>query len=78
MTEQELVRQHPTSYRVLDFIRSYVAENGYAPTNRQIAEGIGLKAVSNANYHLMRLRSLGYITYETNKTRTIVLKGGER
>lgn len=38
----------PRQAQLLAFIRGYIAENGYAPTYREMAVGIGMKATSKA------------------------------
>jgi hypothetical protein len=38
--------------RILGFVAEYVADNGFAPNDREIAEGTGLKSRSSAHYHL--------------------------
>jgi repressor LexA len=42
---------------VLSFIRAYLLRHGYPPTQRQIAEGVGLSSVSSVHYQLGRLEA---------------------
>lgn len=58
---------------VLDFIKRFIATNGYAPTVREIAFGLGLKSPSTVQDHLKRLVLEGIITMDKNKSRTIEL-----
>lgn len=47
--------------QVLDFISQYIQRNGYAPTLIEIAESLGVNAVSTVHEHLQRLVQKGYI-----------------
>lgn len=58
---------------VLDFIKKYIANKGYAPTVREIASGLNLKSSSSAQELLYRLVGNGLITIDKNKSRTIEL-----
>lgn len=60
-----------TSMRILDFITDYTHENGYAPTIREICEGVGLKSPSTVHGHIERLRRAGKLDKADSKTRTI-------
>lgn len=46
---------------VLNFIKEYIKEHGYAPTVREIGEGVGLKSTSSVHSHLRKLLALGLI-----------------
>lgn len=48
-------------YRVLEFIRSFVEEAGYAPTYREICKGIGLSAQATVYEHVKRLKAEGFL-----------------
>jgi repressor LexA len=47
--------------RALEFIAQYIQRHGYAPTLSEIAEGLGVNAVSTVHEHLARLVEKGYI-----------------
>lgn len=51
----------PVQRQTLEFLRSYIADKGYAPTLKEIAEHIGVKSVSTAHFHLERLEDKGFI-----------------
>lgn len=51
----------PVQRKTLEFLRNYIAENGYAPTLKDIAQFIGVKSASTAHFHLERLESKGFI-----------------
>lgn len=47
--------------QVLEFITQYIQRHGYAPTLIEIAEALGVNAVSTIHEHLERLSQKGYI-----------------
>ena len=51
----------PVQRQTLEFLRSFIAERGYAPTLKDIAERIGVKSLSTAHFHLERLTDKGFI-----------------
>lgn len=57
--------------RILHFIHEYIAQNGFSPSIREIAEAVELKAFSAAWYHLAQLKRQGDITYIKHRARTI-------
>lgn len=65
----------PRQKDCLDFIVSYTKERGYSPNYREIAEGIGVKAISNVHYYVERLKVRGYVKTVYGSERSIeVLK----
>lgn len=46
---------------VLNKLKEHITTNGYAPTNRELAEMVGLQSVSTVHGHLQRLQKQGYI-----------------
>ncbi len=60
-------------YEVLDFIKRFIAANGYSPTIREIAAGLYLKSPSSVQGHLKKLSEEGIITTNKYKSRTIEL-----
>lgn len=46
---------------VLSKLKAHIAANGFAPTNRELAEMVGLQSVSTVHGHLQRLQKNGYI-----------------
>lgn len=59
--------------RVLEFISQYIQRHGYAPTLIEIAEGLGVSAVSTIHEHLARLVEKGYIKKTAGFERSIEL-----
>lgn len=56
---------------ILDFIKTFIAENGYAPTVREIAKGVYLSSTSNVHRYLTALEKSGKIVREATKPRTL-------
>lgn len=52
----------PVQRQTLEFLKRFIADRGYAPTLRDIAEHIGVKSVSTAHFHLERLVDKGFIS----------------
>ncbi|MEW6533547.1 MAG: transcriptional repressor LexA [Thermodesulfobacteriota bacterium] len=63
---------------VLDFIKSFVTEHGYAPSYAEIAEGLGLSSQSTVHAHVENLQVKGFLTKRWNANRSIDLELGER
>ena len=51
---------------ILDYIKSYMKENGTTPTIREICSGVGLYSTDTVHGHFKRLVELGYITKNKN------------
>lgn len=47
---------------MIKFIKSFMIENGYTPTMRQIGYGVGLRSTSSVQGYFNRLVSKGEIT----------------
>jgi repressor LexA len=56
---------NPTK-KVLEKLADYIRENGYAPSQRELALKIGVKSPNTVDYHLKRLEKLGLV--ECGKT----------
>jgi len=48
--------------RVYEFVAAFLNDNGYAPTIREIGDGLGLGSSSTVHMHLRALVSLGYLS----------------
>lgn len=68
----------PTRLRILDFIRKFLDERGYAPTVRDIARGCDISTPSVVQHHLNKLESQGYIRRDPDVFRSIQLVEKER
>ena len=63
----------PTRLRILDFIRKFLDERGYAPTVRDIARGCDISTPSVVQHHLNRLEKQGHIRRDPEVFRSIQL-----
>lgn len=61
-----------TSKMVYEYIRTYIHEHGYAPSQRDIATGCYINVASVMRY-LDRLEAKAYIRREPNKARSITI-----
>ena len=51
----------PVQRQTLEFLRNFLADKGYAPSLKAIADFIGVKSASTAHFHLERLEQKGFI-----------------
>lgn len=58
---------------ILQFLRVFVAENGYAPSVREIMQAVGLRSTASVHYHLSELDRSGQISMDGSKNRAITL-----
>ncbi len=65
----------PMRRAILDYIDNFAAENGYAPSVREIAEAVGLKSPSTVHSHLRVLEQNGLLQKSKGKTRTLAISG---
>ena len=56
---------------VYDYIARFITKHHYAPTVREICEGVGLESPSTVHEHLVQLKAKGLISYEPKTPRTI-------
>ena len=62
-----------TRLRILNFIRKFLDERGYAPTVRDIARGCNISTPSVVQHHLNTLERQGYIHRDPEVFRSIQL-----
>lgn len=62
-----------TRLRILNFIRKFLDERGYAPTVRDIARGCNISTPSVVQHHLNKLESQGHIHRDPEVFRSIQL-----
>lgn len=67
----------PTADKVMDYICTYTRSRGYAPTVREIMDGVGLASTAAVQYHLEKLRDAGVITWIPGRSRTIRILEGD-
>lgn len=63
----------PKKKKILDFIKKYVAKNGYSPTLEEIAKKFRLKSLATVHQHLKELEKSGYLKRGFNKARDMGL-----
>ena len=49
------------SQKILDFIRDFTGENGFAPSVREIGTAVGLSSTASVTYHLRQLQDKGLL-----------------
>jgi len=59
---------------ILSFITSYVKENGYSPTYREIADELGTGSTATIHEHIKNLETKGYLTCRGDVARSIEVK----
>ena len=57
--------------QILDFLNSYTAENGYAPSFEEIAEHFNYNSLATVHEHLTNIERKGYIKRTYNESRAI-------
>lgn len=62
---------------VMDFVKVYSKENGYAPSLEEIQRKFKLASVSTAHFHISKLRKAGYLEKSENKARAISISKKE-
>ncbi len=62
-------------YETYKFIIDYIKEHGYSPSYREIADGIGVRAVSTIAERIHRLEGMGKIKTKMDIPRTISVVG---
>lgn len=74
MTSKPLTnRQQQT----LEFIKSFIAQKGYAPSVTEVAELLQLKSRSTAHSLVEQLVRKGFLTKTDNEVRTLQVVGGK-
>lgn len=59
--------------KILNFIQSFVLDNGYPPSIREIGEAVGISSTSVVNYNLNALQREGHIERDKTVSRGIKL-----
>lgn len=71
MTKQDQRRAE----RILEFISETVAERGYPPSVREIAEAVGLASTSAVHHHLTKLEREGRLQKAATRSRALTVPG---
>lgn len=59
--------------RIYDYIASFIHDQGYPPSVREIGEAVGLKSPSTVHFHIKHLEELGYLSKDGRKGRALTL-----
>lgn len=71
------MKLRPRQENILKFIRSYLDENTYPPTIREIGKAVGISSTSVVNYNLEKLEELKLIERNREVSRGLRLVGYE-
>lgn len=63
---------------IFEYIKDKLAQNGVAPSVREIGEAVGLRSTSSVQYNLNVLENAGYIVRDANLKRTIRIAGSAK
>jgi len=58
---------------LLEYIKQYMGEYGYAPSIREMCDGCDISSTSMVNYYLKKMVRDGTIRKDDNKARAIVV-----
>jgi len=64
-------RLTPKQKKLLEFIENYMDENGYAPTQQEIAEHFGYSSLGTVQNYLIRLEEQGFLKRKWNGKRAL-------
>ncbi len=57
------------SQLILDFVREFTQENGFAPSVREIGAAVGLSSTASVSYHLKQMQEKGLLQSPVSKGR---------
>ena len=66
-----------TRQKIYNYLIKYIKKYGFAPSVREIAEGVGLKSTSSVYCQLRKLEEEGKIKMRGNSPRAIGISGYE-
>lgn len=72
-SKKQIKKGAETRKKIYDFIKAYIQENTYPPSIREICEGTGLSSTNTVYTHLTKMVTMGAITMQEGKPRTIRL-----
>jgi repressor LexA len=65
----------PKQKEILDFIESFAAKNGYAPSQQEIAQHFGFRSLGTVQNYLVRLQRNGFLKRTWNAKRATQVVG---
>lgn len=63
---------------ILEIIKTFIKENGYSPTIREICRIANIKSTASVHGHIKRLKDEGHITTGIDMPRSIALTKKEK
>ena len=73
-----MARTSDKAQRIIEFVDSFIRENGYSPSVREIGEAVGLRSTASVSYHLQALQDKGLLQSPGQKGRKRSLVTGAR
>ena len=64
--------------QIVKFVNTFIQENGYSPSVREIGEAVGLRSTASVSYHLQALQEKGILQSPGAKGRKRALATGAR
>jgi repressor LexA len=64
--------------QLVDYLRAYIGDHGYAPTLEEIGQHFGLGSLATVHKHLLNLERKGYIRRLAHRSRALELTGDRR
>lgn len=64
-----MARTTDKAEKILEFVRQFTLENGYAPSIREIGAAVGLRSTASVSYHLQQLQAKGALNAAAGKGR---------
>ena len=61
MGGMDMPRTSNKAQLILEFVNTFVQENGFAPSVREIGAAVGLRSTASVSYHLQQLQEKGYL-----------------
>ncbi len=68
----------PKQKHVIDFIRTFTHEHGYAPSNQNIADHFSFKSRGSLSAYVRRLKAQGHLTTEVRRRSVAITQTGNR
>ena len=63
---------------ILEYVNTFIRENGYAPSIREIGEAVGLRSTASVSYHLHQLQEKGLLQASGEKGKKRAISTGVR
>ncbi len=73
-----MARTSDKAGKILEYVNSFVQENGYAPSVREIGTAVGLRSTASVSYHIQALQSKGLLMTPDAKGRKRSIVTGAR